>query len=213
MTARVELAELTPEPIAYLGRAAYVELALFEDVGRAIALAPSTAAKSALSRVAGPHLAAHEGLVAELVARGADPAAAMEPYRRGIDEYQRRTVGQDWFETLATCYVTAGFLTDFFLGLAAGLPPELRERVRRLLDVEAGESVLVGELSAAIASNPRLASRLAMWGRRLIGDTMLVARSALEGVDAGSGEDRIEPAFSELVAAHTRRMDALGLTA
>jgi hypothetical protein len=54
-----------------------------------------------------------------------------------------------------------------------------------------------------------------MWGRRLIGDTMLVARSALPAV-SGAGapqHDRVEPAFTELIGAHTRRMDALGLTA
>jgi hypothetical protein len=30
---------------------------------------------------------------------------------------------------------------------------------------------------------------------------------------AGSEESRIEPVFTELIAAHTRRMDGLGLTA
>lgn len=218
VTAKVELADLTPDPVSYLGQAAYLELALFEDVGRAIVAAPTTVAKSALSRVASPHLLAHEGLVAELRRRGADPAAAMEPYRRGIDDFQRRTAGQDWYEILVTCYVTAGFLTDFFLGLAAGLPRDLRDRVDELLDVEAGEEVLVAELRAAIDGNPRLASRLAMWGRRLVGDTMLVARSALglgraSTAAAPPPEERIEPVFTELIAAHTRRMDALGLTA
>ena len=58
--------------------------------------------------------------------------------------------------------------------------------------------MLEDELRTLIEQNPRVASRLAMWGRRLIGDTMLVARSA---------------AFAELIGAHTRRMDALGLTA
>ena len=29
----------------------------------------------------------------------------------------------------------------------------------------------------------------------------------------GSDEERIEPVFTELIAAHTRRMDLLGLTA
>jgi hypothetical protein len=216
ITAKVELADLAPDPIEFLGRAAYLELALFEDVGRAIVAAPTTEAKSALSRVAAPHLAAHEGLVEELRRRGADPADAMEPHRRGLDDYQRRTQGQDWYENLVTCYITAGFLTDFFLGLAAGLPRELRDRVVELLDVEAGENVLVAELREAVDGNARLASRLAMWGRRLVGDTMLVARSAL-GVDEGGhvrvGEARIEPVFTELIAAHTRRMDALGLTA
>jgi LPS sulfotransferase NodH len=69
-------------------------------------------------------------------------------------------------------------------------------------------------LREAIDAHPRLSSRLAMWGRRLVGDTMLVARSALRFTeDHLSDEARIEPVFTELIAAHTRRMDALGLTA
>lgn len=209
---RAALAELTPEPTDFLGIAAYVELVLFEDAARAIALAPSTASKSALGRVAQPHLAAHEGLVDQLQRRGGDPVAAMEPHRDDLEEYRRRVQGADWFEALVTCYLTAGFLTDFFTGLAGGLPADLRSRVEALLDDRATESVLVAQLRAAIADNPRLAARLAMWGRRLVGDTMLVARSAL-GVGPGSGPERIEPIFTELIAAHTRRMDGLGLTA
>ena len=54
-----------------------------------------------------------------------------------------------------------------------------------------------------------------MWGRRLVGDTLLVARSALRESKAHGSrdEERIEPVFTELIAAHTRRMDRLGLTA
>jgi hypothetical protein len=48
-----------------------------------------------------------------------------------------------------------------------------------------------------------------------VGDTLLVARSALRGYDRldASTEREIEPVFTELIAAHTRRMDSLGLTA
>lgn len=211
--ARVELADLRPDPAVYLGQAAYLILALFENVSRAIASAPTTEAKTQLSAVASPLLAAHEGMVAELRALGLDPAAAMEPHRGGIDQFQRRTQGQDWYEIVVTCYVTSGFLMDFFDALAAGLPTDLADRVTDLLEVDAGEAVLVAELREAIDSNPRLASRLAMWGRRLVGDTMLVARGALTIDGHAPGEDRIEPVFTELIAAHTRRMDALGLTA
>ncbi len=211
--ARVELAELTPPVDAYLGQAGYLTLVLFENLGRAVTAAPTTSAKTALSRAAAQVLEAHEGIVTELLGTGADPVAAMEPFRAGLDDFQRRTRGADWYEILVTCYLTNGFLTDFFTGLAAGLPEGLSNRVSLLLDVDRGEELLVEELRAAIDASPRLASRLAMWGRRLVGDTMLVARSALAiGVDL-PGEERIEPVFTELIAAHTRRMDALGLTA
>jgi hypothetical protein len=213
-TTKVDLHELTPDIRAFLGQAAYVQLTIFENLGRAIATAPSTEAKSDLSRMASMSLAKHHGLVAEIVALGEVPSALMKPFTDRVDEYQRLTHGADWFETLVTCYVTAGFLDDFFSRLAAGLPRETADRVRGLLEGASGENAIVDELLAAIEENPRLASRLAMWGRRLIGDTMLLARKALAPSENQlKDEARIEPVFTELIAAHTRRMDALGLTA
>lgn len=211
--ARVELADLTPPEDAYLGRLGYLTLVLFQNLGRAVAAAPTTAAKTRLSGAAAEVLTAHESIVVEMRRLGIDPVAAMDPSRAELDDFQRRTQGADWHEILVTCYLTAGFLTDFFDGLAAGLPPALSERVSNALDVGRGEALLVEELREAIDGSPRLASRLAMWGRRLVGDTMLVARSSLALGREAPGEDRIEPVFTELIAAHTRRMDALGLTA
>ncbi|HEU0205330.1 MAG TPA: ferritin-like fold-containing protein [Pseudolysinimonas sp.] len=211
--ARVELADLTPPPRVYLGQLAYLTLILFENLSRAVALAPTTEAKTSLSRATAEVLEAHEALIAELEDAGLDPVAAMDPFRAELDDFRRRTQGADWPETLVTCYLTGGFLTDFFAGLAAGLPDALGERVSALLDIDKGQGVLVAELRTAIDASARLASRLAMWGRRLVGDTMLVARSSLAIGGELPGEERIEPVFTELISAHTRRMDVLGLTA
>jgi hypothetical protein len=211
--ARVELAELTPTAEAFLGQAGYLTLVLFENLGRAVTMAPTTAAKSALGGAAAQLLEAHEGLLTEMRGLGIDPVAAMDPFRRGLDDFQRRTQGADWPEVLVTCYLTTGFLTDFFTSLASGLPAGLADRIAVLLDADRGERVLEEQLRGVIEHSPRAASRLALWGRRLIGDTMLVGRSAL-ALDGGqASERRIEPAFNELIGAHTRRMDALGLTA
>ena len=105
-------------------------------------------------------------------------------------------------------------LDSYFSRLAEGLPVELGSRVRAILDEEGSAVVLESELRAAIAADPVLADRLALWGRSLVGDTLLLERSALRASDArdGTGED-VEPVFTELIAGHTRRMDALGLTA
>jgi hypothetical protein len=211
--ARVELADLAPKPKVYLGQLTYLTLILFENLSRAVTLAPTTEAKTNLSRATAEVLEAHEALIGELKRAGAEPNAAMEPFRAELDDFRRRTQGADWPETLVTCYLTGGFLTDFFTGLAAGLPNALAERVSALLDIDQGQEVLVAELRTSIDASARLASRLAMWGRRLVGDTMLVARSSLAIGGVLPGEERIEPVFTELISAHTRRMDALGLTA
>jgi hypothetical protein len=47
-----------------------------------------------------------------------------------------------------------------------------------------------------------------------VGDTLLIARGSLAPhPDTAKDEERLEPVFTEVIAAHTRRMDVLGLTA
>lgn len=213
-TTKVDLHEFTPEIMTFLGRAAYVQLTQFENLSRAISSAPSTAAKTAIGRAAELSLGKHRMLVDEITRAGGTPADVMEPSTADVDRFERATHGADWFETLVTCYLTAGFLDDFFARLAIGLPAEPARHIATIYAGESGEAVLAGLLEEAIEANPRLASRLAMWGRRLVGDTMLVARASLQySENHKSDEARIEPVFTELIAAHTRRMDALGLTA
>ncbi len=211
--ARVGLAELVPPAVPFLAQCAYLQLAFFESLGRVVAIAPTTAGKEVGAHAAGAALRKHEALVAELRRRGEDPAVAMEPYRARIEEFQRRTRGNDWFESLLTSHLTAGLLDDFFLELATGLPGELGERVVSALAADRGEEGLAALLREGIEANERLASRLALWGRRLVGDTILVARAAIVDGDHDADAPAIEPAFTELIAGHTRRMDALGLTA
>lgn len=209
---RVDFAEMAPESMPYLGQAAYLQLAIFETLSRAMANAPSTEAKEALSRAAGLSLAKHHALAAEIAKKGKEPGAAMAPYAERIDSFARLTAGADWYETLLTSYVTSGLLDDFYRSLADGLPGDASATVRKIFSGDDGHDLIATELRNAIDANPHLASRLAMWGRRLVGDTLLVARSALS--ERGHRDEaRLEPVFTELISAHTRRMDALGLTA
>src|SRR5690606_39066196 len=120
---------------------------------------------------------------------------------------------QDWIETALTAHLAGGFLDDLFVALADGLPRELTARVLEVFASRA-DARYVEIFTQAMEDNPRLAARLALWGRRLLGDAMLLARAALDwSGDQRTDEARIEPAFSELIANHTRRMDALGLAA
>jgi tRNA-(MS[2]IO[6]A)-hydroxylase (MiaE)-like len=213
-TTKVDLATLTPDLTTFLGKSAYLQLAIFENLSRVVRTAPSTEAKSSLSQVAGLALVKHQGLVAEIERHGEDSAATMEPFVDEIDGFQRITEGNDWFESVTSCYLTAGLLDDFLVRLAAGLSGAVGARIVAILEADSGEAIIVSELLAAIESNPPLGARLAMWGRRLVGDTMLLARWTLRpSANHDSDEARIEPVFTELIAAHTRRMDALGLTA
>ncbi len=211
---KVNLAELTPEVLPYLGQVAYVQLAIFEELSDAIGRAPTVAAKQALAPAAGQALDKHERFVAEIRRRVDTPSEIIAPFTPGIDRYRALVKGADWYEQLASVYLTSGILDDFFTLLAAGLPGDIGPRCVAILDAETGRDAIDRILSEAITGDPVLGSRLAMWGRRVVGDTLLVARSAIHLTgNPESDEQRIEPVFTEMIAAHTRRMDRLGLTA
>ncbi|WP_141879634.1 ferritin-like fold-containing protein [Homoserinimonas aerilata] len=211
---KVSVAELTPDLPRYLGQAAYLQLSNFETITGAIASAPSTAAKVALSSVAKISQAKLDGLLAEITRGGDTPSELMEYFAAPIDRFRAETRGADWYETVVTAYITAGMLTDFFASLAEGLHDGPRERITTLLIQNDPAPLLVELLRSEIDAQPLIASRLALWGRRLVGDTLLVARSALAAPGGRAPDEaRLEPVFTELIAAHTRRMDALGLTA
>ena len=211
---RVDLSDLTPDVVPFLGQVAYFELAVFESLTRAVSEAPNLTAKEGLTTSAGEVLLKHQGVVAELRKLKVDPAEAMEPFAPAIDRFEQLTSGRDWYEMLLGVYLTAGFLDDFFTRMVGGLPKAMAKRLEVLLEPDRSADVIVAALEAGIASDPTLASRLALWGRRLVGDTQLVARSALLGSgNQADDEERIEPVFTDLIAAHTRRMDGLGLTA
>ena len=121
----------------------------------------------------------------------------MDPFRAELDDFQRRTQGADWHEILVTCYLTAGFLTDFFEGLAAGLPAGLSERVSIVLDVDKGEELLVEELREAIDASPaaRVAARDVGTppGRRHHARRPLLARDRPRGARARTASSRSSP--------------------
>jgi hypothetical protein len=216
---RVALVDLRPDPVALLGRAAYLRLAFFEAASAIAGRATDLADREAITRVAAAVLEQHAEIVEMLGEHGVDAASAMHPHAAEIDRYRRRLAETGWHESVLTLHLSAGLLDDFLAGLASGLPGREGERLRRLLETDIGHDALVAILETGIRADRRLASRLALWGRRLVGDTLLVARGTLadvrdaEGQPATTEERRIEPVLNDVIARHSRRMDRLGLTA
>lgn len=209
---RVEFTDLHPDPDSYLGRAARVQLGHVETLGGLVADFDRFDDKERLSTAAGYALTKHQALVAEIERRDGDPAASMAAFAGPIDHFRRITRGATPLEALLSFHVTSGLLDDLFVGLAASLPSDLGPRVAVALGAEAGTDGVIAILEREISLDRRTASFLAMWGRRLVGDTLLLAREVVE-VHGTTQDHEVEPVFTELIAAHTRRMDALGLTA
>jgi hypothetical protein len=211
---RVDLHQVAPDLLPYLGQVAYLQLQAFETLSGVVQRVPDLDRKELIATSAGTALSRHQAMVAEIRRHDGDPADVMAPFERAIDGFQAITIGRDWQETLLGVYVTDGLLTDFFLRLAQGLSGDVGTRAASLLGAPSGTDHLADILAEEIRDDASLGSRLAMWGRRLVGDTLLVARSALKlSGNERSDEERIDPVFTEIIGAHTRRMDRLGLTA
>ncbi len=210
---RVAFEDLAPDIDTFLGQAAYLQLGYVETLSELIASTPQLQAKEALSRAAGAALTKHQAIVALIRERGADPTELMLPFREPLDAFRTATHGLRPYETMLSVHITAGMLDDFYDALSHSYG-EAGARVARILQADADRAQVVEMLAAAIAGDDELRSLLAMWGRRLVGDTILIARAALSTPTLDAAErQQVEPVFTGLLGAHARRMEALGLSA
>lgn len=211
--------------IDLFGVLAYGELGAFERLAADAALAPRIADKAALAGMATAEYRHFLALRERLVELGADPEASMEPFRRAIDDFHAQTKPADWLEGLVKAYVGDGIAMDFYREIAAYVDPASRELV---LDTcaDLGQSAfVVDRVRDAISADPRVAGRLALWGRRLVGEALSQAQRVAAERDALStllvgGTDRpgvdlaeIGRMLARLTENHSRRMQDLGLAA
>lgn len=208
---RIDFAELAPELDRFLGQAAYLQLGYFETLSRMIRATPDIAEKESIAQAAAAALSKHHRIVEVIQRRGDDPAEIMRPFQEPLDAFRRKTIGARQRETLLSVYITAGILDDFYEALAASYGG-VGEEVVQILGADDATDEVVRILRETIESDTQWRSLLSMWARRLVGDTILVARGALRAERlAMADEERVELVYSELMATHSRRMDALGL--
>jgi hypothetical protein len=206
-----------------LGAIAYGELSAFERLSEDAKMAPSLPDKTELARMASTEFAHYEGLRLRLAELGADPFEAMEPFVGPFESFHRRTAPADWLEGLIKAYVGDGLSADFYREIATFLDADTRTIIIESLSSSGQSRFVVDRVRAAIAAEPRVGGRLALWGRRLMGEALSQAqrvaaeRDALSALLAG-GVDRpgmdlaaIGRLFTRLTENHTERMEALGL--
>lgn len=211
---RVDLSEFAPGIMPFLGLTAYLQLELYQAATRAVAGAATLEAKETLARVAGETLEKHHKFAGEIRRRGHEAHTVMQPYQRVIDDYVERIDTDDWHQHVLSLYLVGGLFDGFFSSLASGLKDSYRSEVIATLGDGEGRGALRALLAQDLENDPKLSSWLALWGRRLVGDTLLVSRAVLSLSEKREYvESEVEPVFTELIADHIRRMDGLGLTA
>ena len=202
---------------------AYGEISAFERLAEDAKLAPTLEDKVAISTMAATEFG-HVALLRErLVELGTDPFEAMAPFRAAIDLFHAHTAPSDWYEGLVKAYVGDGLAADFYREIAAYLDPRTRDLIVASLTDTGHSKFVVDRVRAAIAADPRLGGRLALWGRRLMGEALTQAqrvageREALSALLAG-GVDRpgldlaaIGRMLTRITELHAERMAELGL--
>ena len=205
-----------------LGLAAEFEFEAFVRLAGDSAVAPSIAERQVIARSATRALERQDQLVARIEELGGDPAEAMAPFDGVVQDFELRTTAGTWSERLLKAFIGYAVADDFLRLLAEGADAKSHELVAGLLGDEGHTELVVAQLSQVLADDVA-ASRLALWGRRLVGDALAVIQGVvvrqpafgrlLAAGEAQSSEDRVQRVFASLTAEHTRRMERLGLTA
>jgi hypothetical protein len=213
----------TPDPteavVDLIGMLAYGELLAFERMAADARLAPDLHRRAVLSEMAAVEIANYRRLAGRLTELGADPQDAMTPYVEALQSYHDSTEPRDWLEALTKAYVGDGIADDFFREVAAFLDPADGDLVRQVLHDSRYDEFACEEIRDAIEADPKVANRLSMWARRLVGEGLSQAqrvageRPALTAlILSGVGDQGgLQALFKRLTAEHTARMAAVGL--
>ena len=217
-----------PGVIDLLGLLAYAELGSFFRLADDAGLAPSLRTKGDLAGLAADEQRHYRLLRDRLEELGVDPEEAMTPFVKPLDAWHERTEPQSWLESLVKAYVGDGIAGDFYLKVAELADPATRELVQDVL-AETGRAEFIAEqVRAALELDPKLAGRLSLWARRLVGEALSQAQTvaverpdlaALLTRDAKVAEDgsglsdlaAVSRMFASLTEGHAKRLSAMGL--
>lgn len=207
--------------LAVLGLLANCELTAFSRLAADAERSPHLADRIELARLGGATLVRFERVATRVSELDADLDRTLQPFLGAFGDFDERTPAGTWPERLLKAYVGYGVEEDLVRLLAHPVDAETRELVHDLLDDDRHATLVVRALTSATGSDAALASRLALWGRRLVGEALgvvqrvLVAnphlRSLLEPA-LPEGDDLQQRLFGVLTGEHTRRMVRLGLT-
>lgn len=211
---RVEVKEFAPGIVPFLSLSALTELYLYEAATQAVLGAKNLAAKGALADVAAGALTKHKAFASELRRRGHQVDAEMGAYVPLLEQYTSRIRADDWHQHVLSVLLVGGMLEDFMASLAGGVKDSYAKTAAETLSDHTSQAALHQLLAAEIAADPQVADKLALWGRRLVGDTLLLAQNILQLSERKQFVvSEMDPIFSEITGDHMRRMDSLGLTA
>ncbi|APA96200.1 ferritin-like fold-containing protein [Nocardia seriolae] len=198
---------------------AYGEISAFYRLAEEAKLSPTLRGKVAVAKMAGNESEHFKTLEQALADRGVDVFDAMAPFVRALDAYHASTDPSTWLESMVKFYVGDGIAADFYTEIAGALAPEVADVVRDVLAETSHSEFVIEEVRTAVAQNRSERDRLALWGRRLLGEAITQAQYVMaqrdeltELVLVATGDlNGIATLFEHMQNSHAERMRVLGL--
>ncbi|MFJ6166229.1 ferritin-like fold-containing protein [Micromonospora orduensis] len=200
-----------------LGLVAFGELLAFERMAGDARLAPDLRRRATLNEMAAAEISNYRRLAGRLTELGVPPADAMAPYVAPLQAYHDSTEPRDWAEVVTKAYVGDAITDDFLREIADTLDEPDRGLVLDVLHDSGYAEFAAAEIRTAVAADPRVAGRLSMWARRLVGEALSQAgrvaaeRAALTALIGRGDRVDVPGLFGRLTTAHTERMAVVGL--
>lgn len=204
-----------------LGMLASGQIASFARLAEDASFAPDLEGRITLSRMAAGELANLDLLDRQIRELGGSTIEQMDVYREVLTDFDLRTVPRDWWERLIKTYIGFSMIVDLQREFVARLDARTREQIEDVVADNGHGDYVVGVLTPVIAAEPQLGARLALWGRRVVGEGLGVAAQVLHRFPVlaeliGDGEDAanaVPQLLNRLSGKHSRRMARLQLTA
>jgi hypothetical protein len=143
----------------------------------------------------------------------------MAPFVEAVETFHARTEPRTWGEALVKAYVGDGLAADFYREVAEFVDESTRTLIHEVLADSDRAEFAVREVRAAITAAPAVAGRLALWGRRLVGEAISQTQHVLADRDSlmlllvqGTGDlAGVAGLIARITDRHAGRMTALGL--